>query len=329
MTVRVVPSESDVAQAFRPANAGLKLRATPVEPALAVEAAGGLLDQARAAAAEQAAVGTKMKAHPVFTYLVNTLRSGNREVPYSLVTATDLQTIVAQPPSQGFGEPIVLNEWTARDLGVHAGDPLTLEYYVWEEPGRLLTRTADFHVAAVVPIAGAAADRNLAPRFPGITESDTLADWDPPFPIDLRRVRPMDEDYWKQYRTTPKAFIPLDVGQRLWRSRYGDRTSVRIVPETGQSPAEALDRYTARLRTIVDPLAMGLSVQDVAREGLAASRGATDFGEYFTYFSFFLVISALLLTALFFRLGVEQRARGRPAARRRFHDGPHPAALCR
>ena len=44
-------------------------------------------------------------------------------------------------------------------------------------------------------------------------------------------------------------------------------------------------------------------------EGLAASRGATDFGEYFLYFSFFLVISALLLTALFFKLGIEQRLR--------------------
>ena len=40
---------------------------------------------------------------------------------------------------------------------------------------------------------------------------------------------------------------------------------------------------------------------------LEASVGATDFGEYFTYFSFFLVVSALLLASLFFRLGVEQR----------------------
>ena len=50
-------------------------------------------------------------------------------------------------------------------------------------------------------------------------------------------------------------------------------------------------------------------VRDVRAEGLDASRGATDFGEYFTYFSFFLVVSALMLAALFFKLGVEQRAR--------------------
>ena len=54
---------------------------------------------------------------------------------------------------------------------------------------------------------------------------------------------------------------------------------------------------------------MGLAVRDVRTEGLAASRGATDFGAYFVYFSVFLVVSALLLAALFFKLGIEQRAR--------------------
>src|SRR6185295_249322 len=39
------------------------------------------------------------------------------------------------------------------------------------------------------------------------------------------------------------------------------------------------------------------------------SRGATDFGEYFVYFSFFLVAGALLLASLFFKLGIEQRLR--------------------
>jgi hypothetical protein len=47
----------------------------------------------------------------------------------------------------------------------------------------------------------------------------------------------------------------------------------------------------------------------VRAQGLEASRGATDFGEYFVYFSFFIVVSALLLVALFFKLGIEQRVR--------------------
>ena len=66
---------------------------------------------------------------------------------------------------------------------------------------------------------GAALDRDMVPDYPGITESESLGDWDPPFPMDLSRVRPIDEEYWDKYRTTPKAFIRLEDGQRLWQSR--------------------------------------------------------------------------------------------------------------
>ena len=295
---------------------GLKVRivdsgSSPARTAssLAVEASGSLIDETHAAAIDQAASAMSLKEQPIFTYLANSLRSGGREIPYSLVTAMDLQALGVAKVDPSALPPVVLNDWAARDLGVKLGDPLTMEYYVWEEPGRLLTRTADFRVVATVPIEGAAADRNLAPTYPGISESETLADWDPPFPIDLRRVRRVDEDYWKRYRTTPKAFVPFEVGQQLWRSRYGDRTSVRVFPTADQLPSEIREPFVARLRAAIDPLAAGLSVRDVRADGLSASRGATDFGEYFTYFSFFLVISALLLAALFFRLGIEQRAR--------------------
>ncbi|PYR60824.1 MAG: hypothetical protein DMF91_11290 [Acidobacteria bacterium] len=296
---------------------GLNVRVFDARREMAVESAAGMIDETRAKAIDRAATSAAMDARPVLTYLANTLRSGDREVPYSLVTAIDLSKVVPVAglkgppyvPNDAATPPIVLNDWVARELGVKAGDPLTLEYYVWEEPGRLLTRSADFRVAAIVPIAGVAADRDLVPAYPGITEARSLLDWDPPFPIDLRRVRRIDEDYWDTYRTTPKAFIPLGVGQTLWRSRYGDRTSVRVVPGPGQSLAEARDQLTARLRATLDPVAIALSVRDVRGEGVAASRGATDFGEYFTYFSFFLVMSAVVLAALFFRLGVEQRAR--------------------
>jgi ABC-type antimicrobial peptide transport system permease subunit len=52
-----------------------------------------------------------------------------------------------------------------------------------------------------------------------------------------------------------------------------------------------------------------VAIRAVADEARAAAAGTTDFGEYFLYFSFFLVLSALLIAYLFFALGVEQRAR--------------------
>ena len=287
---------------------GLTLTTLDERRALVVGSASGLLTDAQARAAAMTASTSGLQTRPVLTYLANTMRDGGREVPYSLVTAIDLQAIApAIAPPTGGDPPIVLNDWAARDLAASVGDTLTLEYYLWEEPGRLVTRTAMFQVAGIVPVE--AGDRDLAPVYPGITDSDALVDWDPPFPIDLRRIRPADEAYWTQHRTTPKAFIPLEVGQRLWRSRYGALTSIRVIPPPGQSVDELRQTYETRLRASLDPLEIGFGVRDVRGEGLAASRGATDFGAYFLYFSIFIVVSALLLAALFFKLGIEQRAR--------------------
>lgn len=292
---RLVRSEAELE------DLGLKLGVLDGRHAISLEADGGLLDDAKANAAVEAASGMRLQPQPVFTYLANSLRSGEREIPYSLVTAMDLPAIAPAVPS------IVLNDWAARELQAALGDPVTMEYYVWEEPGRLIMRTMEFRVAGVVPID--VRDRDLAPAYPDISESPTLGDWDPPFPIDLRRIRRVDEEYWKIYRTTPKAFIPLAEGRQLWRSRYGAMTSIRFVPDSNQPLQESQREYAERLRAKIDPLATGLAVNGVRAEGLEASRGATDFGEYFVYFSFFLVVSALLLAALFFKLSVQQRAR--------------------
>ena len=289
------------------ADVGLRVRMVEATGDTIVESEAGVLDDRQASAITTALEQSALSPRPIFTYLANTIRHGDREIPYSLVTALDLATLVpavSAPTSGASAVPdIVLNSWAASELKAAVGDPVRMDYFVWEEPGRLVTRSSDFRVAAIVPVE--AGDRDLAPVYPGISDSPHLSDWDPPFPVDLRRVRPVDEAYWERYRTTPKAFIPLAVGQRLWRTRYGGITSIRAPGGSGSASAQLIPR----LRAAIDPLTMGLIVRDVRTEGTAASRGATDFGEYFVYFSFFLVVSALLLAALFFKLGIEQRSR--------------------
>jgi putative ABC transport system permease protein len=228
-------------------------------------------------------------AEPMLTYLANGMRSGARTVPYSLITAMNR-------PDLKSASDIVLNEWAAKDLNAKAGDEVELEFYLWDPGGRLITRTARFRVSGIVPVDPAA--RDLAPEYPGISDTDSLSDWDPPFPIDLKKVRRIDEDYWDRYRATPKAFITLAAGQDLWRTRFGQVTSIRAAGTIEPD----------RLRGAVDPFAAGLAVDDVRARASAASGGSTDFAEYFLYFSFFLIVSALLLAGLFFRLGIEQRA---------------------
>lgn len=326
------------------ADLGIKLRALEQQQSLSLESESALLNEQLAETASATAGRLGMSAAPVLSYLANAIRSEEREIPYSIVTAIDdesfkgltnvaseragggavnISTPAVAPPSSSTLPPIILNDWAARELNVQTGTRITLDYYVWQETGSLLTKTAEFQLAGIVPIKGLAADRNLVPEYPGITGTESLSDWDPPFPVDLSRVKDRDEQYWDQYRTTPKAFIPLAEGQKIWPSRFGKLTSLRILPKASTSLESALESYGQSLRAALDPVQVGFVLYPARAEGLAASRGATNFGEYFLYFSFFLVLSAFLLAALFFKLGVEQRLReigilqavGFPAAR--------------
>jgi ABC-type antimicrobial peptide transport system permease subunit len=310
---------------------GINLRASADRTQIILDSTSGILSEPVEQSIRAASEKLGLTMYPVFTYLANTMRVGTRTVPYSLITATSLDRVTQAPARlrQGDGgsaealraeartpsnEPpspspeIVLNDWTARELGAKSGDPLEIEYYLWDANAGLTTHKATFRVVAIVPIAGLAADRQLAPEYPGISGSESLADWDPPFPLDLSRVRPVDEKYWDDYRTTPKAFVDYDRGRELWQTRYGRATSLRFVVPDG-TVESILGKLRVELQSALRPDAFGVTVQPVRRLATEASAGATDFGQYFTYFSFFIVVSAVLLAILFFRLGVEQRLR--------------------
>ena len=138
--------------------------------------------------------------------------------------------------------------------------------------------------AAIVPIAGAAADRDLAPVYPGITESDTLADWDPPFPI-RSAARPPD-------RRGLLEAIPHDAEgvhpARCRRSGCGARATAIARRSASSPPADQIAGGRARpLRGAAaqrrrSAVGWAVGAADARGDGLAASRGATDFGEYFT-----------------------------------------------
>jgi putative ABC transport system permease protein len=304
---------------------GLKLRVLDRDRGVALESDTAIISDALYADVLYAdtAAKTNLRIAPILSYLANGVHFGDKDVPYSVVAAINPEAFEALSRRYGGVNAldkkvsaeasdlprIVLNEWAASDLGATRGDVITLEYYLWEDEGRLRTESARFVLDAIAPLDDATDDRDLVPDYPGLTETENIADWDPPFPVDLKRVRPKDEGYWHKYRTTPKAFIPLETGVKLWQSQYGKFTSLRLRAPDGGDQQSSLESFKQGLRAAVEPIEMGVSVNLVRTEGLAASQGATDFGEYFVYFSFFLVVGALLLASLFFKLGVEQRLR--------------------
>ncbi len=241
----------------------------------------------------------------VLTYFVNELRAGTNSTPYSMVTAATAPLV---PPDMANDE-ILINQWLAEDLGVGPLSPgervgaratVELRYYVIGATKRLEERTNAFRVRAVVPLAAPYADRALMPEFPGIAKAEKTEDWDAGFPIQMSKIRPKDEAYWKEHRGTPKAFVTLAAGRQRWSNRFGDLTAVRFPGVTNTTLA-------AQILSRLAPESLGLRFEPVREQALAASSSGQDFGQLFLGFSFFLIVAALILMGLMFQFGLEQR----------------------
>src|SRR4029077_19648057 len=64
---------------------------------------------------------------------------------------------------------------------------------------------------------------------------------------------------------------------------------------------------TSQLQSALVPAELGLRFEPVRAQALAAANQAQDFGGLFLGFSFFLILAALILMALLFQFGLEQR----------------------
>ena len=310
--------DSALKKTIQLADLHLTTRPLPRQRTVALETDRIVLDISTAEAAADAAREAGLPSLPVLTYLANEIRLADRSIPYSTVTALDTSSEAlfdslllsnGDPAPKLEKDEILLNEWAARDLRASVGDEVELAYYVVGPQGSLETGRHTFSVKGVVGMSGLALDRDLAPTYKGMSDAARMGDWDPPFPVDLGKIRPIDEDYWDRYRTAPKAFISLETAKKLWTSRFGQLTSIRVAPTEGQTVEQAAAAFEKHLRARLSPAAYGLVFQPVKAQGLAASAGATDFSEYFFYFSFFLIVSATMLVVLLFRLGVERRSK--------------------
>jgi putative ABC transport system permease protein len=331
-----------------------------------------VLPNAVVRAAEKAFADRNLQ--PVVTYLANTISAGigesQRKIPYSTISGVD-STAALGPLLDEAGQPIVLadqapdkpaeialNRWAADELNANVGDTITVSFYEPESThGRLRERAPppQFKLRAIVPLETAegqptrAADAKLTPELPGVTDQASIDDWELPFEL-VEKIRPQDEEYWDKFRTTPKAFVSLATAKRLWPSRWGTISLLRVPvgeslrdshgivppstkvsdqsstsaqnaganshprlgetrPQTNGEAASAAGEIAKRLLQKLDPAALGLSFLPIKEQGLAAAAGTTPFDWLFLGFSFFLMASAVMLIAILFQLGVEQRAR--------------------
>lgn len=288
---------------------------------LSLESEQMLLENRFAERALSFAAQEQRPASPVMVYLANWLRNASQPQAYSMystVAGLDLLDLddafgpfeFAGPTPDSLGDDdIIINEFLAQDLQVGVGDQVRYAYHVVGAHGELpeVERTAT--VRGIVRMTGAAIDKQLTPTVKGITDADSLDDWDQPFSMDLDAVTPRDDEYWNDYRATPKAYFRLETAQKLWPNRYGEFTSVRVGLKPGESVAAATQALEEALLSSITPADVGLALQPIRELGLKAAGGATDFTGLFIGFSFFLILAAVILVGLLFRLATEQRVR--------------------
>ena len=287
-------ADSLMGKVWQAADAGLDIQ--PLKDKTGIELTSGriFIDDQTAKAVKSAFPASQ----PFLTWMVSSFSCRGKSTPYSFVTAATPDFLGTNPGPEG----IIINTWLAQDLGVKAGDSLRLKYFIMG-PGRQLREdSSGFVVREVRAMKDRIWDPSLMPDFPGISKAGNCSSWETGSPVDLKKIRKKDEDYWKQYRGTPKAFISLATGQKLWGNPFGNLTSVRFRGTTVETSAIGPEILKG-----LAPRQQGLAFTDAEAEGKRSASNSTDFGGLFISLSFFLIIAALLLVALLISLHVQSR----------------------
>lgn len=229
----------------------------------------------------------------VLTYLVNGITSAQGGTPYSMVTSV----------GNGKDDEITITQWLADDQQLVIGNELEVKYFVVGLGRELKQQSAKFKVAGILPMDHPMVTKAWTPEFPGVSDVDNCRDWEPGIPMDMKAIRDKDEEYWDEFKGTPKGFISLAAGQKLWANRFGNLTAIRM-PDEGQTIEAKANMLALRLN-LSD---IGLVPRDFKTEAGAAAQGSVDFGGLFIGLSMFLIAAALVFAALLFLFTLERRA---------------------
>ncbi|MCI0705139.1 MAG: ABC transporter permease [Planctomycetia bacterium] len=292
-------------------------------PYLSVESTELILPPNTVKAIEAATSELGVRAEPTVVYVADTLAFGKKEIPYPVIAGLNAS---AEAPLGPFlpkavaalaDDEVILLDWQGSELkGLSPGTKLRMTYFDPEVEGEGKLKEAELTLRGYVPLAGATRDRDLTPEIRGVTDVRAdLHNWDRPPVLPQEKIRARVPDkhpraaFFNTNKATPMAYVTLATGRKLFGSRYGSDTSVRIAPAAGESLEQLNQRLHTTLPKRLDPKPSGLVFDPIRERLLTASKGGTDFGGLFLGFSFFLIAAALMLVGLLFRLSLDRRAK--------------------
>ena len=278
-----------------------------------------ILEPAVDAAAEREM--RRMGGVPSLVFLANEIYQESKtpagSVPYSTVLgiedtahpAGDLVDVNGELLAKPIGDEVIINRWLADDLAaqgwpVSIGDKLIIRSFIPETiHGNVMEQIHHFRICGIAEMSGLAISQDVIPTVEGVTDEESIADWDPPFPFERERVRttaPHDEDdkYWKRYKTAPKIFMPLQRARDIAGSRFGQTTAWHLPAVSTKRQHELEVKLAAR----IPPESVGLRVLPLSALANSAAEGSTPFGILFLTLSSFLIVAAVILLWLCFGL---------------------------
>lgn len=253
------------------------------------------------------------------------------KVTYSIAIGLEGWDEIARQMVEAESDPVAIqrpdscwvSSWLADRMDIEPGMSLQVSYFQPETvDGREVEVMNTFNVVGVVPVTEPAKgyvrnrparfdksptllnDPDMTPVVPGITDQDSISKWDLPFKL-TRDIPKEDDEYWQKYRLTPKLFLRYNTAARLFGSRFGSATAIRI--DADQVDEEKL-RQRAAEALLPAKAALGLQFLPTRQMQLHAASGTTPFDGLFLALSFFVIVAALMLVAILFRLSIEQRA---------------------
>ncbi len=217
------------------------------------------------------------------SYFVNALIHATDTLFYSFVTAVNEWQ--GEPLD---GKDIILSDYAAGRLHVHEGDSVSMSYYMTKHLKNLDTRAQTLKVKRIVPLSSFRSDSLLLANFPGLTHVEKCTDWDSDLPINMNKVQKEDEDFWHDYRQTPKAIVSYEAHCPDWSNTFGSATAMRFSKTNVSDP-------TSHLSINLVPGDAGVQLYHPRAQGLSSAKGGVDFAGLFLSLGFFIILAAILL----------------------------------
>ena len=212
----------------------------------------------------------------IYSYLANSIGNNSGAIPYSFITAVDYYKGEALNHDE-----IILSDYAARRLNAHLNDTISVSYFISQQ---FKTHTEDsifLKVGKIVPLEDLQSDKILVADFPGLSNVERCTDWNSDLPINMKLITDEDENYWTEYKNTPKVIVPYSALAPRWKNAFGSATALCI-------------ENANRLKDLTFEM-FNIQVIYPREAGMIAAKSGVDFSSLFLSLGIFIIISAAML----------------------------------